>query len=61
MDPVAIEGWLTLFSMAAQLGVKTWSALKGLASDAALDDAQIAILQEKWTSLYDDVKRAAGE
>ena len=52
--------WEALISMAAQLGVKSWSVIHSALTDAGADDATIAALLPKWDALVTDVRRAAG-
>lgn len=52
--------WQSLITLAASLGVQSWTAIHGLLQDAGADDATIAALSPKWDALVDDIKRAAG-
>lgn len=61
MDANELLAWEGLIAGAVQLGVRSWSAIRGLLADAGADDATIAALEGKWDALVADVRRAAGE
>lgn len=52
--------WFPFIEMAISLGVRSFTVIRAAAENAGLDDAQIAILRQKWNVLYTDVRRAAG-
>ncbi len=61
MNPATFLAWESLATQAFQLGVQSFTAIKGLMTDAgvAADDAAIAQLEAKWDLLVADVARAA--
>jgi hypothetical protein len=61
MDPMAIQGWITVIEALVPLGVKSWQVIHGLLADAGVahDQAVLTQLKPKWDALVSDIARAS--